>query len=207
MNITALELINIGKSFGKNRVLSNISFKLSSGDRLAITGVNGSGKSTLLQIISGYMIPENGKINYYQNEQQVNTDTVYQKISFAAPYFDLIEDFTVEENVKFYAEFKELMAGENEIMETAMLTSSSPKQFKALSSGMKQRIRITLALMCRSDVVLLDEPLSNLDEIGKGWYNAMINKYAGNRIIVVCSNRVKEEIAFCNKAFHIDGLK
>lgn len=207
MSITSLELNNVSKSFGKNRVIDNISFRLERGDKLAITGANGSGKSTLLQIISGYMIPGNGKINYYNSEQIINQEAVYRHISFAAPYFDLIDDFSLKENVKFYSDFKKLAANEDEILETAMLSASSGKLFKALSSGMKQRIRIALALLSQTDVVLLDEPLSNLDENGRVWYETMIGKYSGNRIFIICSNRVKEEISFCNKAVNLDALK
>ena len=92
-------------------------------------------------------------------------------------------------------------------MNLSGLESKKDKVFKFFSSGMKQRIKLTLAILSDTSILLLDEPCSNLDSEVVKWYQEMIRKYAMDRTIIVASNNQKEEFGFCDKQISIDDLK
>ena len=87
------------------------------------------------------------------------------------------------------------------------LESAKNKAIKYYSSGMKQRVKLGLAILSNSPILLLDEPLSNIDKNGAEWYGNMIQKYSSNRIIIVCSNNQKEEFEFCSESILMENYK
>ena len=72
---------------------------------------------------------------------------------------------------------------------------------------MKQRVRLAIALLTESEVVLLDEPAANLDHKAIEWYRNLISAHSQNRIIIVCSNSQSEEHDFCTQSIVIDDYK
>ena len=202
-------LKEVGKKFSRQTIFSNISFKAQQGDIIAITGYNGSGKSTLLQIIAAYITPTQGSVEYFFNEKKIQSESIYKHISLAAPYQELIEEFTLSELLSFYTKFKTLsdVHSVTKILEISHSGFSKSKQIKYYSSGMKQRVKLTLALMTDVSFILLDEPHSNLDKEGILWFRDLLLHNRGNKIIFISSNRVEEETGFCNKFLNLEDYK
>jgi len=198
-----------GKKFYREWIFRNLDLELSSVNSLAILGPNGSGKSTLLQLISGCMIPTEGTVLYREDEINIEGEEIFSRVSFAAPYLELIEEFTLNEIVDFHFHFKKKINGlsANEVVEIIGLEQAKKKIFKYFSSGMKQRVKLGLALLSDSKIVLLDEPCSNLDEGGIKWYRNLIERYSQNKITVVCSNNQTEEYEFCNRQLNLMDWK
>ena len=159
---------NTGKKFGSDWVLKDFNFTFSPSGKVAILGPNGSGKSTLLQMVAGYVQPSSGKISFYADDVLIEEENIFRHVSLAAPYLELIEEYSLEEIVKFHFGFKNIINGMNirDVIERSGLSSSANKQVKNFSSGMKQRLKLTLAILSDTPLLLLDEPLSNLDEQG-----------------------------------------
>jgi ABC-type multidrug transport system ATPase subunit len=168
MNIS---LQNIGRRFNKQWIFKGIDFQFEQDQKYAILGPNGSGKSTLLSILLGNLSPSEGKLTYL-NPDEVKVEEIYQYISFAAPYLDLIEEFTLQETIAFHFQFKGYSEGLNaaSVLELLGLQKSQDKALKHFSSGMKQRTKLALACCSNSPILLLDEPTSNLDAQGVNWY-------------------------------------
>jgi len=99
MNIT---LNNVGRRFNKEWIFKNIDYTFNEGEKYAVLGPNGSGKSTLLNILLGSLTPSEGRISY----QEVGAEDIYNHLSFAAPYLDLVEEFTLQETIAFHFQFK-----------------------------------------------------------------------------------------------------
>lgn len=174
----------------------------------ALTGYNGSGKSTLLQIIYGYQVPSAGKVLFSVNGNPVPEETLYQHIAIATPYMELPEELTLLEVLEFHFSFKRLalnMSFEMLIAE-AGLSGSEDKQVKYFSSGMKQRLKLILAFYNDCEVLLLDEPCSNMDDQGVSWYRYMINEQKGKRTIIIASNQ-RSEYDFCDAVYNITDFK
>ena len=178
---------------------------MSPGERLLIRGGNGSGKSTLLQLISGFVSLSEGTIQWRLNEKTLSVQELYKHLSLASPYLQLTEEFTAPELITHLALAKPFVKNlqADQILEIAQLSHARHKFIRQYSSGMKQRLKLALALMADTPLLLLDEPLSNLDRNGAIWYRQMIADYTPQRTVIVCSNAVEEEHFFCERAIDV----
>jgi ABC-type multidrug transport system ATPase subunit len=195
---------NIGKKYNKEWIFKNLSLILKNNQSLAITGPNGSGKSTLLQILAGATPPSEGKISYLNEKLILNPENFYHYISIAAPYLELIEEMTIRELTEFHKKFKPFSGNisTDQFMQKIFLENAADKEIRFLSSGMKQRVKLGLALFSDTPILLLDEPTTNLDSKGIDWYLGEINQQLGKRIVVVSSN-LKHEYDFCRETLMV----
>jgi len=206
---SGITLSDIGKKFRHQWIFRKVNLEINKGEKIAITGQNGSGKSTFLQLLSGYISQSEGKVKWFSGDDEIPVENIHRYVSLAAPYLELIEEFTLEENVTFYSRYKKLQQGISTelLIEKAGLTDARNKQVKNFSSGMKQRSKLAMAFMADTPLLLIDEPLSNLDTAGYEWYKAMVSELDPNRTVILCSNQVKEETYFCNRFLNIESYK
>ena len=204
-----VKLQGISKVFQNHSVFKNVNLDLQSGYGAAILGGNGSGKSTLLKIISTAMMPSQGTVSYILNGKEIEESKRYKYVSFAAPYMELIEDLTLEELVAFHLKFRPFIKEltKDVIIDRLKLGRFKDKQIKTFSSGMRQRVRLILAIGTESKLLLLDEPTSNLDPAGKQWYQELLTDFALNRTILVGSNHLKEEYFFTENTIELANFK
>ncbi len=195
-------LENIGKRFNKEWIFRKLNFEFSEANKYVILGTNGCGKSTLLQILAGASSQSEGTIKFNNYEDTAN---LFKSVSLAAPYLELLEEMTWKEAVSFHGKFKKFTNGINEekVIEISGLKESSEKEIRNFSSGMKQRARLTFAILSDAPLLLLDEPSTNLDANAVQWYHHLISEFAKEKLVIVCSNYNKEEYYFCNKEFVI----
>jgi ABC-type multidrug transport system ATPase subunit len=206
MNIT---LENTGKSYNQEWIFRGVNDEFKSGEHVVLLGANGSGKSTLLQTILGSIAPSEGRVIYKHEGKEIELDDVFRYFSFASPYMELPEEFTLTETLQFHSNFKPFLKNltASEVLEATGLTKSANKQLKYFSSGMKQRVKLALCIFSDTPVALLDEPLSNLDNSGVAWYKNLVNEYSANRLFIVCSNKQADEYFFCRKELVIEDYK
>ena len=204
-----ISLDNIGKRFQREWIFRKVSLNLVQNDRVAILGANGSGKSTLLQILSGYLTPSEGKIIWKENDQMIGVQDVFKHVALATPYMTLYEDFTLRENIQFFSSFKSFRDALSlrEVAEKMGLSVQIDKPLKFYSSGMKQRVKLGLAIMSNTNILLLDEPSSHLDANAILWYQNLVQEFSSNRIICVASNKEETETLFCNKHLEVADFK
>ncbi len=203
-----ISLINLGKRYNRDWVFRNLNFDFEAGKHYAITGPNGSGKSTLLQIISGSSTFNVGTINYFENNKPFQSENIFSKISLSAPYIEMVEEMTLVEFFTFHQSMKGWLEGlkTHQIIELSALKNSAYKQIRYYSSGMKQRVKLAQAIFSNVPVVLLDEPLTNLDEEGVSLYHNLIETYCKNRLVIVSSND-KKEYSFADEILDIRRFK
>ncbi len=204
-----IALTDAGKKFRSQWIFRHLNLEILPGEKVAITGFNGSGKSTLLQIISGFQTLSEGRIDHFENDHQPDPSRWYHHLSYAAPYLDLPEEYTFEEMIAFQEKFKPFTAGvkTSDLKVISGLKGIEGKAFKNFSSGMKQRVKLVMAVMSDTPLLLLDEPLSNLDQKGVTWYRDLIETQAQNKTILVCSNAIQDEIFFCRRTIDIHDYK
>ena len=203
-----ITLENIGRRFNQEWIFRGIDHTFEDNNAYAILGPNGSGKSTLLQVLSGSLVPSEGKITYTFNDIPVHVEAAYTHLSLAAPYLELIEDLTLDEMVAFHFKFKRYAAGldKDAVIALLGLQGSRHKLLKYFSSGMKQRTKLALAFCSDTPMLMLDEPTSNLDTQGVDWYLGLVETYAANRLTIICSNQA-HEYAFCKQQLNIIDYK
>jgi ABC-type multidrug transport system ATPase subunit len=181
-----IELENAGKRFENQWIFKGISHQFSIGKTYAITGHNGSGKSTLLKVVAGMLTPNEGKISYLINRETQTPETALLHSTFCAPYLELPEELTVGELLRFHAKQRVLEVSFSNILSEIQIAET--KQIRTLSSGMKQRLKLALAVFTKADAVFLDEPTSNFDAQWEAWYQTILQHIHGKRLIVISSN-------------------
>lgn len=185
-----IEAENLGKRFNREWVFRKFNFTFEENQQYAIIGPNGSGKSTLLQVLWGQLPPSAGANSYYNRDGVIPIENIYQQVSVATPYMELIEEFTLEEMVAFHFKFKRTrnnISVEN-LITLMQLEHAKKKQILNFSSGMKQRLKLGLAFYSDTSSLFLDEPTTNLDEKSIDWYKTNLKETSSSRLTLIASN-------------------
>lgn len=203
-----IRLHKVSKKYRFEWILKNISTNFTAGKQYAVLGPNGSGKSTFLKIISGHLSPSKGKIEFVSAGKNIDVDQIYKEVSIAAPYVELIEEFTLQEALTFHKKFKPFInnASVADMIALLDLEKSKDKEIKYFSSGMKQRVKLVLAICSQSRLLLLDEPTTNLDQKGIDWYLDLVQANLKDRITIVASNAAVD-YGFCGSRLDIMDFK
>ena len=207
-----LNLKNVGKSYRRDWIFRGVNFQFLTGKKYAVTGPNGSGKSTFLKVLSGHLTPNKGSIDFLLKkngtETKVELDKVFRYVSYAGPYIELPEEFSLPELLNFHRKFKNFQNGlsTNDLIELSGLSASAEKEIRFFSSGMKQRVKLILAICTDSPLLLLDEPSTNLDRPGMNWYRDLVNRFSTGRTVIIASN-VEEDFDFCDERIEITDYK
>jgi len=204
-----IRLENIGKRYRFEWIFKQVNYEFKAGTGYAILGNNGSGKSTFMQLLSGHLSPSKGVVAYHQAGKKVALEDVYQNLSFAAPYIELIEDFTLLEAVDFHWNFKSMHCTKKEFITLLDYPKSARnKAIKFFSSGMQQRLKLALAMCAKTSLLLLDEPTITLDRNAVAWYVDLLKRYAyaPDRLTIIASN-VEEDFQGCTKQINIMDYK
>jgi ABC-type multidrug transport system ATPase subunit len=201
-------LQNIGRRFNRDWIFRNIDYAFTGGESYAILGPNGSGKSTLLQVLNGSLMPSMGDISYFKDDKSVEVESVFNQLSLAAPYLELIEEFTLDEMTDFHFKFKPYRRGMDKeaVINLLNLEGARHKLIRYFSSGMKQRLKLALAFCSDTPMLMLDEPTSNLDAQGVDWYLNLVQQFAADRLTIICSNQ-EHEYSFCRHQLNISDYK
>lgn len=196
-----LTVSGLSKRFNRRWLFRNINHQVSTST--ALIGPNGSGKSTLLQLLSGYTLPSEGQIEWKKNGEIIPPEQQFNYLAVSAPYLELIEEFTLMEHLSFHFQFKRIRNDHRleELIALAYFQGEEDKLIGQFSSGMKQRLKLLLALYSDVPVVMLDEPTTNLDSKGVDWY---LQQVAALKIgtIVVASNQ-EHEYRFCKETIDL----
>jgi ABC-type multidrug transport system ATPase subunit len=205
----SIHINNLSKKFVNEWIFKDVTLTITPAEKMVIMGANGSGKSTLLQSIASFLIPTKGEVVWKNENQTIEDDTIYKYLSMASPYMELIEDFTLTETIEHQRMFKPFINNfsTEELIKLMQLDHASEKYLKNYSSGMRQRVKLGLAILADCPVLLLDEPCSNLDANAIVWYQNMITEFAKHKTVIVCSNAVKEEYLFCTNKIEIENYK
>ena len=204
-----IQVTAASKRFNTEWIFSNLDFSFTTGQHYALIGNNGSGKSTLLQIIAGYIGLTKGGIQWISTSNEtIDSTNIFQYISIATPYLELVEEFTALEQIIFHQQFKPLQNGLEpiELLEKIGLRNAAKKQIRNFSSGMKQRLKLALAIFDQAPILLLDEPCSNLDQEGIQTYHQLMQKYAMHKLVIVASND-PQEYQFCSQQLSLSNFK
>jgi heme exporter protein A len=209
MNNYSVEAVSLNKVFGRRLIFNNINFKFENNGIFGISGPNGSGKSTLIKIIAGITSPSSGKIIHNSNEKMVIPEMLHNHIGFVSPYLVLYDEFSAWENLNYFAEIRDVpfdSSKVNSLLERFLLLNRKDDFVKTYSSGMKQRLKFIFALMHSPQLLLLDEPTSNLDVEGKEKVYSLLRKEADSSIIIIASNE-ESDLDICSSCIQLEQFK
>ena len=212
-----LSVKNLKKSFGKNTVLKDISFDVSTGDIIAIVGPSGSGKSTLLRCLNMIETPSSGKIVFEGTnlvDKKTNLSLVREKIGMVFQQFNLFNHLSVLDNLML-APVKLKVMGEGSakrkaimLLEKIGLKDKALSYPSSLSGGQKQRVAIIRTLMMDPDIILFDEPTSALDPEMIGEVLDLIKMVASeNKTMIIVSHEISFVKSIANRIVFLENGK
>ena len=205
----SVEAVELNKSFGRRLIFNDLQFKFDKSGVYGISGPNGSGKSTLVKIIAGILGASKGKIVHKLNDKEIVEEHLHDHIGFVSPYLVLYEEFSTYENLKLFAEIRGVKFNKERVenlLNKFLLFKRKDDLVKAYSSGMKQRLKFIFALMHSPQLLILDEPTSNLDDEGKKTVYELVKEEGQKNIVVVASNE-KNDLELCNDIVYLEKYK
>lgn len=188
----AVEVKNVSKSFGEDRVLKDVTHSFEAGKIHGIVGNNGSGKTVLMKCICGFLRPDCGEI--YVNRKRVGRDTDFPEdigIIIETPGF--LPHLSGTQNLKILASLQKKANDRTirAVLEQVGLDPDMKKSVGKYSLGMRQRLGLAQALMEDPGLLILDEPFNGLDKYGARHIRGVIKglRYEGKTVILASHNQ------------------
>lgn len=210
-----LEIKDISFTYSDKPVIENISFTIAKGENTAIIGESGCGKSTLLKLIYGLYNLDSGAINY--NEKPIlgpkyNLVPGEDYIKYLAQDFDLMPYITVEENVgKFLSNMypEQKKARVQELLDMVEMNAFAKVKAKFLSGGQQQRVALARVLALEPEIILLDEPFSQIDSFRKNSLRRNLFKYLKDKGVtcIIATHDSTDALSFSDETIVIQNGK
>ena len=201
----AIEVVNINKEYGNQKVLNNINFTVNKPEVVGFLGPNGAGKSTMMKILTTYIEPTKGEAkvngyNIYDEKKQVQ-----QSVGYLPEHNPLYLDMYVKEylsfNAKVYGSSKQRI---EEVIELTGLTPEAHKKIEQLSKGYRQRVGLASALLHNPDVLILDEPTTGLDPNQLVDIRNLIKNIGKEKTVFLSTHIMQEVEAMCDRVIIIN---
>ena len=176
-----LRVDRLGKKYGGRWIFRGLSFDLARGDRLVVLGRNGSGKSTLLKTLSGLIEKTEGTITYPEGDLR-------HTLGLSALEQSVYSQLTVAEHLNLTADLRGCPTRLDELLEKIDLGYARDFPAGQLSTGMKARLRMAMAIQCNPKILLLDEPGAGLDEEGRNLVDQITKEQSERGCLIVATN-------------------
>ncbi|WP_343696602.1 gliding motility-associated ABC transporter ATP-binding subunit GldA [Flavobacterium sp.] len=201
----SIEVNSISKSYGEQKALNEISFKIEKGEIVGFLGPNGAGKSTLMKILTTYLLADSGSALVNGHDVMTNTKAVQQSIGYLPEHNPLYLDLYVREYLAFNADVYNVPKSRiDEVIQLTGLTPESHKKISQLSKGYRQRVGLANALLHNPDVLILDEPTTGLDPNQLMEIRNVIKNIGKDKTIFLSTHIMQEVEAICDRVIIID---
>ncbi len=186
--MAALELEGLARHYGEREALSGVSLSLTEGQTLVVFGPNGAGKTTLLRVLATLLRPHAGEISVLGHELPGEAWAIRGHVGLLGHEPLLYRELTARENLRFHARLHGV--GEervSELLEAVAMDARANEPLRTLSRGMVQRVAVARAVLHDPELLLLDEPNSNLDPAAVELVAPLVGAASG-RTRVICSH-------------------
>jgi len=206
----SISINKVNKFYGKQQVLTDISFSLKKGEVVGFLGPNGAGKSTLMKIICCYLQQNSGKVQVCDLDTQENDLLVKAKIGYLPENNPLYKDMYVKEYLSFVGgiyKIENLKNRISEIIEQTGLSTEQSKKIEELSKGFKQRVGLAAALIHNPEILILDEPTTGLDPNQLIEIRNLIKEVGKDKTVLLSTHIMQEVDKMCNRIIIISKGK
>ena len=207
--MTAIEVNNISKHYGKVQALKDVSFSVNKGEVFGLIGPDGAGKTSMFRILCSLLLPETGTATVDGFDAVSQMEEVRRIVGYMPGKFSLYQDLTIEENLNFFATLFNTTVEEN--YDSIKPIYSQIEQFKnrkagALSGGMKQKLALCCTLVHQPSVLFLDEPTTGVDPVSRKEFWEILGQLKERDITIVASTPYLDEVRSCERvAFFSEG--
>jgi ABC-2 type transport system ATP-binding protein len=201
----SIEVNSISKSYGEQKALNEISFKIEKGEIVGFLGPNGAGKSTLMKILTTYLLADSGAALVNGHDVMTNSKAVQLSIGYLPEHNPLYLDLYVREYLAFNADVYHVEKSRiEEVIQLTGLTPESHKKIGQLSKGYRQRVGLANALLHNPDVLILDEPTTGLDPNQLMEIRNVIKNVGKDKTVFLSTHIMQEVEAICDRVIIID---
>lgn len=205
-----IEIKDVTKSYGRQKVLQNVSFEIMEGELFGLLGPNGAGKSTLIDILTGIQSMDSGEI--FINGKSIKTDKVEirKHLGLVPQDIALLEELNAVDNLEYFGGLYGLAGAElkiqiEKLLEVAGLTDKKKEKVKNYSGGMKRRLNIAVAMLHNPSILILDEPTVGVDAQSRQHIFDYIQSLAEQGTTILYTSHYMEEIeTLCKRVFILD---
>ena len=205
-----IEIKDVTKSYGRQKVLQNVSFEIMEGELFGLLGPNGAGKSTLIDILTGIQSMDSGEI--FINGKSIKTDKVEirKHLGLVPQDIALLEELNAVDNLEYFGGLyglagEELKSQIEKLLEVAGLTDKKKEKVKNYSGGMKRRLNIAVAMLHNPSILILDEPTVGVDAQSRQHIFDYIQSLAEQGTTILYTSHYMEEIeTLCKRVFILD---
>ncbi|MCB0713483.1 MAG: ABC transporter ATP-binding protein [Ignavibacteriae bacterium] len=204
LRLTAQE---ITKSYNLQPVLTGVSLQLNRGNCLGITGRNGAGKSTLLKILANVLESSSGSLSWELRGLNLKEEALPKHLGYVAPYLELYTEFSIIELLNLLGEMRQERPDMDyalNLVDRFKLRERVNDRVDSFSSGMRQRVKYIIALAHHPSFLMLDEPMSNLDEDGQRVVREIVTTERSERITIVATNDA-DDLEMCTHRLRLEG--
>jgi len=199
-----IEWRNIGKRYQKKWLFRHVNDCFFSNEIIGIVGNNGSGKSTYTQIVSGFLSPSEGELTWL-SDKMISVEEIWKHVSWCSPLLELPSSLSVIEVLQLQFQMREVKnTNVSALLDQIELLPHGNKKLEDLSSGMMQRLKLLLAFNTKSDILILDEPASHLDQKWQNWMDQMIVLNAKDKVVFIASNEHPVELKRCTRLIDLN---
>ncbi|HEX9250867.1 MAG TPA: ATP-binding cassette domain-containing protein, partial [Ignavibacteriaceae bacterium] len=163
----------------------------------------------LVKIIAGIIGASKGKIVHKLSDKEISEEHLHDHIGFVSPYLVLYEEFSTYENLILFSDIRGISFNKERVdylLNKFLLYKRKDDLLKTYSSGMKQRVKFIFALMHSPELLILDEPTSNLDDEGKNSVYELVKEEAQKNIVLIASNE-KHDLELCGEIVYLEKYK
>ena len=205
--MSAIEVKNVSKSYGKVKALDDVSFAVDKGEVFGLIGPDGSGKTTMFRILCTLLLPEQGTATVDGFDTVRQMKEVRRRVGYMPGRFSLYQDLTVQENLEFFATLFGTTVEEG--YDSIKAVYSQIERFRnrkagALSGGMKQKLALSCALIHRPSVLFLDEPTTGVDPVSRKELWEMLLSLKERDITIIASTPYLDEVRCCERVAFLD---
>jgi len=200
--MVAIEAQNINKAYGSVQALTDINFRVESGEIFGIIGPDGAGKTSLFRILTTLILADKGTAEVNGLNVIEDYEAIRSQIGYMPGRFSLYQDMTVEENLNFFATIFGTTIKENYDLVKDIYQQIEPfknRMTKDLSGGMKQKLALSCALIHRPTILFLDEPTTGVDPISRKELWQMLKSLKKDGITIVVSTPYMDEASLCDR--------
>ena len=201
----SLEIQHISKTYGTQKALDNVSFKIESGEIVGFLGPNGAGKSTMMKIITTYINASNGIAIVNGHNVATEPLLVKQSVGYLPEHNPLYLDMYVKEYIQFNASVHKVSKERvQQVIEQVGLSPEAHKKIGQLSKGYRQRVGLAAALLHDPEVLILDEPTTGLDPNQLVEIRGLIKEIGKTKTVLFSTHIMQEVEAVCDRVIIIN---
>lgn len=198
----AIEIHDIGKSYGNVRALSGISMDVEKGEIFGLIGPDGAGKTTLFRILTTLLLADEGEASVMGYDVKRDYEAIRRIAGYMPGRFSLYQDLSVRENLEFFATVFGTTVEENyDVIKDiySQIEPFSDRRAGALSGGMKQKLALSCALVHKPSVLFLDEPTTGVDAVSRKDFWNMLARIKASGVTVFVSTPYMDEASLCDR--------